>query len=340
VASAAGDPNPTTALLRLINGYQVSQAIHVIAMLFIADLLRDGPRKSEDIAAATDTHADSLYRLLRAVASVDVLEEGDDRTFSLTAIGEGLRSDAPRSLSGWAAYVGRPYYWNAWAHLLDGVETGELPFNQIYGCDIWEYRATRPDESAIFDRAMTTLTGAVNDALFAAFDFGRFRMIVDVGGGNGTLLAGILGAHPGSEGILFDQPHVVVHAEEVLRSAGVASRCRVVGGSFFDGVPEGGDAYVLKAVIHDWADAEAVAILGSCRAAMRSDALLILVERLLAGPNKDPITKFSDLNMLVAAGGRERTLEQFGALVDAAGFRLQGHTPTATGFNVIEAAPV
>ena len=174
---------PTVALRRLANGYQVTQAIHVAATLGVADLLRDGPRDSDALAGETATHAPSLYRVLRALASVGVLHEDDEGRFALTAIGEGLRSDAPEPVGGWAAFVGRPYHWQAWGALLHGVRTGENAFGSVYGTDVWDYRASHPDEGAIFDAAMTAIMLRANRHLLAAYDFGRFATVVDVGGG-------------------------------------------------------------------------------------------------------------------------------------------------------------
>jgi hypothetical protein len=332
------EERPSTTLRRLINGYQVSQAIHVAATLGIADLLADGPRTSEELAAETGTHPRSLYRLLRALAAIGIFREEAGARFALTPLGEHLGSDTVESLRGWAAFIGRPYHWQAWAQLSHSVRTGENAFRHVHGTDVWQYRAERPEESAIFDRAMETLTAASNRSLLDAYDFGRFGTVVDVGGGNGALLAALLTEYQKMEGVLFDQPHVVAHAEAVLSAAGVAERCRIVGGSFFEGVPEGGDAYVFKAIIHDWEDAEATAILRSCRRVVPKEGRLLLIERVVGPPNEDPATKFGDLNMLVAPGGKERTLEEFAALFADSGFRLEGGTPTAA-LNVIEGLP-
>jgi hypothetical protein len=333
------DQTPAAALGRLVNGYQVSQAIFVAATLGIADLIGSGSRTSDEIAAATDADPRSLYRLLRALAAVGVFHEEDDRRFSLTELGEGLRSEASQSVAGWAAFVGRPAHWQSWGDLLHSVRTGEGAFEHVHGTDVWTYRAGHPEEGAVFDGAMRTLSRRAARALVEAYDFGPFAVVVDVGGGNGTLLAELLPAYPEMQGVLFDQPQVVAGAEDVLRGAGVADRCRVVGGSFFDTVPEGGDAYVLKAIIHDWEDAEALAILRTCRAAIRDGGVLLLIERELGSPNADPQAKLSDLNMLVGPGGRERTLEEFETLLAEAGFRLTGATPTEAGLSVIEAIP-
>jgi hypothetical protein len=330
------DESPTQALRRLVNGYQVTQAIHVAATLGIADLLRDGPRSSDELAAATESHARSLHRVLRALASVGVLHEGGDGRFALTEVGECLRSDAAAPVGGWAAYVGRPAHFRAWGALLHAVRTGESAFRSVHGADVWEYRARHPEDGAIFDRAMTDTSRRANRQLIEAYDFGRFERIVDVGGGHGALLAGVLAAHPAVRGVLFDQPHVVADAGGVLEAAGVSDRCEVVAGSFFDAVPPGGDAYVLKAIVHDWEDDEALRILRNVRAAIADDGTVLVVERELGPPNADPDAKLSDLNMMVGPGGRERTRDEFAALLEDAGFALERVVPTAIGLHVFE----
>jgi hypothetical protein len=327
------DANPSTQLMRLANGYQISQAIHVAAALGVADLLAEGARDSDDLAEATSTNARTLYRLLRALASVGVLREEEGRRFALTPLGEGLRADAPDPVAGWAAFAGRPAHWQAWGDLLNSVRTGENAYRHVHGMSVWEHRERDPEDGAAFDRAMTEATRRANRSLLDAYDFGRFGTVVDVGGGRGALLAALLERHPGMHGVLFDQPHVVAGAE-------VGERRRVVVGSFFDAVPEGGDAYVLKFIIHDWEDEEAAAILRVIRCAAGEAATLLVIERELGPPNENPVAKLSDLNMLVAPGGRERTLEEFAALFAEAGFRLVGATPTDSGLSVIEATPV
>ena len=330
--------DPATAVRRLVEGFQVSQALHVAATMGIADLLVGGSRTSDELAAATRTHPPTLYRLLRALASVDVLRELDGFRFELTPLGECLRSDVPNSVQGWAAFIGRPYFWQAWAALEHSVRTGENAFQHVHGTDVWSYRAARPDESAVFDRAMTSLSRRSSAALLAAYDFGRFRTIVDVGGGNGALLAGVLVANPKLEGTVFDLPHVVEHAPALLAQAKVASRCRVVGGSFFESVPEGADAYILRAVIHDWSDEDSIRILSVVRRAIGADGVLLLIERVIAPPNEGRDVKFSDLNMLVGPGGRERSREEYAAIFEASGFRLSAVVP-AGAYSLVEAAP-
>jgi hypothetical protein len=313
-------------LRRAISGYQVSMALHVAATLGIADLLADGPRSSDELAAQVDADPDALYRLLRALARIGVFEEQPDRTFALTEDGAGLRRDAARSVRGHAAFIGRYHHWNTWSQLVESVRTGKPAFHSIYGKSPWEWREEHPAESALFDDFMTAMTRGVDDEIVASYDFGRFTHVVDVGGGRGALVAAMLAAHPQLTATLFDQEHVVAGAPRI-------ERCRSAAGSFFDEVPRGGDAYVLKSVIHDWADEEAVAILRTCAAALEGDARVLLVERDLA----DPAAPWLDLQMLVMLGGRERSEEEFAALFRAAGLEPTGVTPVAGGFAVFEA---
>lgn len=332
---------PAAALLALVNGYRVSQAIHVAAVLGVADQLADGARASDDLAARVGAHPGTLYRLLRALASVGVLREEPERRFALTPLGACLRADVPEQIRPMAIGVGQAPAWQAWGALLHSVRTGEDAFRHVYGVSKWEYDARDPEAGARFDARMTASSQRQAGPVLAAYDFGRFASIVDVAGGQGALLAAILGAHPAARGVLFDQAHVVAHAGPLLEEAGVRDRCRIVAGSFFDAVPDGGDAYVLKSILHDWQDDQAVAILRTIRQAMGPRATLVVVERLIGPPNEDSETKFADLNMLVSPFGQERTREEFAALFAAAGFRLVSVIPTGTDEkSVIEGQPV
>jgi hypothetical protein len=316
----------------MVNGYQVSHALSVAASLGLSDLLAEGPRTPAELAAATGTHEPTLLRLLRALTAVGVYERQNDGRFALTELGATLRSDVPGSVAGWARLVGRPSYVRAWAGLEDSVRTGENAFTRVHGTSVWEYRAARAEEQAVFDGAMTSLSAPVIEAVARAYDFGRFGSVVDVGGGRGHQLAAILVRYPGLRGVLFDQPEAVANVTP-------GERTSVVGGDFFAAVPEGCDAYLLKAVLHDWPDEQCVAILRSCRRAMAPDGVVLLVEQVLdLAP--DPVrTAFSDLNMLVAPGGRERELAEYGSLLTAAGFSLGRAVPTGTDVFVIEALP-
>jgi len=333
------DERPSVVLRRLVNGYQVSQAIHVAATLGIADLLAGRARQSGDLAAETQTDPRALYRLLRALAAVGVLEERDGRRFALTAVGDCLRSDAAEPVGGWAAFVGRRSHWHAWGELQHSVQTGEEAFRYAHGMDAWEYRAQHPEEAAAFEGAMTDLTRRSQRSIMDAYDFARFTTVVDVGGGRGALLAILLAAHPHMRGVLFDLPHVIASLDAVSPDPGVADRCRTMAGSFFEGVPAGGGAYVLRAVLHDLDDAQAVAILRTCRAAMGDDAKLLIIERDLGPPNELPGAKFSDVNMLIGQGGQERTIDEYAELMHRAGLRFIASTPGAFDLHIIEGEP-
>lgn len=330
------DENPRQALLRLVSAYQLSQALHVAARLGIGDHLASGPRSSDELAAETDTHPDALYRLLRALAAVGVLHELDGRRFELTELGEGLRSDVSGSVHGWASLIGRPMHWNTWSSLAESIRTGENTFRLVHGTDVWSYRAQRPEELAIFDGAMMSTTGVIEAAVLDVFDFGRFREVVDVAGGRGALLAAILTKHDTVRGVLFDQPDVVARAGTLLDRFG--DRCHAVGGSFFERVPAGADAYLLKSILHDWEDEECVAILRVIGKAMPEHAVVVVLERDLGAPNENAPAKLSDLNMLVNPGGRERSEKQYEALFTAAGLHYVGATASAAGITVFEAA--
>ena len=334
------EPNYPNDLMRLISAFQISQAIHVATTLGIADLLADGPQASDDLARKTATHAGALYRLLRALAAAGVFHEDDEKRFALTPLGACLKSDAPVPVGPWAALIGRPNYWQAWGSLLHSVRTGENAFRHVNGAGVWEYRSRNAEEGRIFDAAMTALSRRVSKAIVEAYDFGTFGRVVDVGGGHGVILAAILAANPSLRGVLFDQPHVVANAGLVIQAAGVADRCEITGGNFFETVPEGGDAYVLKAILHDWNDAKATQILRVCRAAIPAAGKLLLVEQVIAAPNEGLIGKMSDLNMLVAPNGRERTAEEFAELFTHAGFRLTSVIPTASAVSIVEGVPV
>ena len=325
-------------LMQMVNGYQLSQAICVAATLGIADHLSKGAYSSDELAALVDAHPQSLYRLLRALAAVGVLHEGGARQFSLTPLGQGLRSDAEHSVAPWARMVGRAYYRDAWGELLHSVRTGENAFAHAHGTGVWQYRIDHPEESVIFDRAMSSFVPALAAAVLTAYDFGGFELVMDVGGGQGALLAAILAQNPSQRGILFDQPQVVEGAGPLLRSASVADRCTSVGGDFFVSVPEGADAHLLKWILHDWDDERSIAILKSCRRAIKPGGKLVVLEAVLAPPNEGARAKFADLNMLAVPGGQERTEDEFARLLQAAGFSLARVVP-AGRIDVIEARP-
>jgi hypothetical protein len=326
----------------LMTGYRVSQALYVAAKLGIADLLAAGPRSAEDLAHTAGAHPASLHRLLRALVSVDVFAEDDDGRFALAEVGECLRTDAPDSQRATAIFYGDHRHWETWGKLLHSVQTGETG-RGTHAVDFAALAREDPEGAAIFNDAMTALTRTVDAAVASAYDFSRIRTLIDVAGGHGGLLTSLLRAHPHLRGVLFDIPPVIEGARARVEGTGVASRVELVAGSFFESVPAGGDAYLLKWIIHDWDDERSVTILTNCRRAMGADGTLLLVERIVPARVQQTATHqsilFADLNMLALTGGRERSEAEYRSLLGAAGFRLARIIPTASPMCIIEGVP-
>jgi hypothetical protein len=320
-------------ILQLATASWMSAAVSAAATLGVADELADGPRSVDDIAKAIDAHAPTLYRLLRACADFDLFEELDEKVFGLTELGHALRTDSPVSMRGFAMWVGDPADRYSWSGLADSVRTGQPAFEQVHGQSVWDYMAGNQDTSRVFNNAMTSASNQMIKPVVAAYDFSRFGTVVDVGGGHGALLAEVLRANPGVRGILYDQPDVVAGAS----FGDVADRVEVVGGSFFDSVPAGGDAYLLSNVIHDWNDEQSRSILANVRAAMAKDARVLLAEVVMPGKAEPaPTVKLMDLNMLVLCDGKQRTEAEFAELFRSAGLELSRIVPG--GFcSVVEA---
>lgn len=320
------EESPRLVLFQLLTGHYISHALYVAAKLGLADQLAGGPKDAEELAVATATHAPSLRRVMRLLAAAGVLSEADDGRFALTPVGDYLRSEAPLSARATALLFAGPNM-GAWRELLYSVQTGDKSFERVYGCEPFAYMSQHPEDAKVFNEAMTSASAQVARAVPKAYDFSRFRTVADVGGGHGVLLASILNAYPQLHGILFEVPHVAEGANKYLESAGVAGRCRIVGGDFFADVPAGADCYLLKSVIHDWDDERSVAILRNCHKAMPADGRLLLVEMVLptrARPGmRERIVLGSDVNMLVNVGGRERSEADFAGLYRAADFRLE-----------------
>lgn len=327
------------ALLAVARGYQRSQALAVAAGLGIADLLRDGPLPVADLARLTRTDPAALYRLLRALAAIGIFHEDAGRRFALNATAEYLRRDHPLSVDPVTRMFGADYQWRSWGALRHSVDTGGNAAVHALGVDVWEHRRRHPGDGDLFDAAMRTLSRESIDAVLAAHDFAAYGVVVDVGGGTGALLAAVLGAGPAARGVLVDQAHVVAGAAPVLAAAGVADRVDVVAGDFFADVPRGGDAYLLRRILHDWTDPDADRILRRLHAAMGPQARLVVVDAVVGPPNTDPDSAFLDLMMLVSAGGRERTEPEWRALLAAAGFRLVETTRATGSSHVLVAVP-
>lgn len=323
-------------LRALLNGYRNTALLYVAAKLGLADLLADGPRSSAELARCVGAHAPSLHRILRRLVTLGVCSEKHDGRFGLTALGTWLRVGTPGSLHGLAILCGEERV-GAWGGLLHSTMTGETAFNHVFGMSQWEHRQQHPELNEHFNAELRQGTARAIGPILAAYDFSSFRTIADVGGGQGALLAAILKAHPSVTGILFDQPHVVAGARSYLEAAGVAARCQVVAGSFFDRMPDGADAHVLKSVIHDWDDEQSLAILGNCHRALKKQGKLLLVERVMpARAPHDPDAILVDVQMLALTGGRERSKVEYRALFAAAGFTLTRVIPTQSGFSIIE----
>jgi len=315
-------------------------AIAAAAELGVADLLATGDKTTEELAAATNSHALSLYRLLRTLASVGIFAETSPRVFTLTPIAQCLRSDSPDSLRAFAQFMTMPLSWNGWAQLTHSVRTGKTYSQTAFGLpNLFEYLKTRPEEAALFDRAMTDLSRMNAPRVAEAYDFGRFRQLVDIAGGQGLLLATILKKHPKLQGVLFDLPAVVERARPLLAQHGLDGRCEAQGGDFFQAIPTGADAYLMQHIIHDWDDERAVVILRSIRNAIEPLGRLLLVEAVISPGNMPSPGKLLDLEMLLLPGGRERTEAEYRELFAAADFRLLRVHPTGGAEQVIEAAP-
>jgi hypothetical protein len=332
------------ALLRTFTGYPMAQVVHVAVQLGLADALADGPRGVEELAAATDAHAPSLARLVRALAALGVVAQEPDGRVSLTELGAPLRTGAPGSVRDTVLMLVSEWYWRSWGDLLYSVRTGEPAFDRAFGMSNFEYWEHDAEAGAIHDAFFTAMARSTTAPLVAAYDFSRCGTVVDVGGSNGPLLAGILRANPGLRGVLFDLPQVVAGAAPVLSEAGVADRCAVVGGSFFESVPAGEDAYVLKYVIHDWDDARAAAILRRVREAIAPEGVLLLIEQVLPERMEADATALQrarvDLQMLLMTpGGRERTEGEYRSLLRGAGFELRRVVPTESPFSILESVP-
>jgi len=339
-------PDDRRQLLAHIRGYRISQAVYVAVALGIPDLLAGGPREISELARASGSHVSSLRRLLLALAGVGVLEKMDADRFALTPVGAALRQGVPGSVRASVLFLLNESHWRPWGHLLHSVRTGETAFDHVHGASLFDYLATHPEESALFNQGMAGNSPAHARLVARAYDFSGMTRVIDVGSGRGRLIATILAEHEHLRGILFDQPHVIESARETLDEAGVADRCELVGGSFFDAVPQGGDAYVLRNIIHDWQDDQAIAILATCRRAMGDSARLILVERHVADdPREALLVLHADLEMLVNVGGRERTTEEYADLLVRSGFRLSrtislGRAEEAMAHYLVEARPL
>jgi len=332
-------------VVRLVEGSWVSKAIYVVVSLCIPDLLRDGPRKIEELAAATGTHTQSLHRIMRALAGEGLFNFDDLGRFSLTPAGAVLRTDVPSSLHYWALLMLGKVHQGAWEDLMHTTRTGESAFQHRFGVDLWQYCAQHTEHARLFAAAMAGFTTTYIQDLLSSYSFAAFKKIVDVGGGDGSLLIGILQANRNIQGVVFDLPQVVAQAKQRIDEAGFTDRCIASEGDALVEVPRGGDAYILSRVIHDWDDDKARKILVSCRKALTAGGRILVIERTMPDSAKETASlpasllsdiNMTDLNMMVMTSGRERTIREYQSLFAQAGLELIRVIPTHTAMNVME----
>jgi hypothetical protein len=329
--------DPSQYVFQIATGYVASTALYVAARLQIADRLANGPRAAEDLANEAGVHPDALYRVLRALASVGVFEEVSPRVFANNAPSATMTSSYPASTFPMALWISDPFHLRVYAEVMHTMVTGETAVEKATGVPVFEYFPRNPELSEIFNNAMTAFSAFVVPAVLDAYDFAGIGRMVDVAGGHGQLLMSILRKYPDMQGVLFDMDHVIAGAIPRIGAAGLESRVTTQTGDFFAAVPQGGDAYIMKHIIHDWDDERATRILRNIRAAMNRGGRVLLVESVIPPGNVPDFGKLLDLEMMLLPGGRERTEQEFRDLFAAAGFELTRVIPTQSPLSVIEA---
>jgi hypothetical protein len=317
-----------------------STAICAAARLGIADQLESGPKTTKELASTLNLHEESLYRVLRALAGLGIFHEGENRTFSQTPLSDVLRTNAKPSLRYAASMMIDDFQYRSFQGICTTIENGRPAVANVLGAGLFEYLGAHPDEAFNFNRGMSDMSSGEAPAVVGTYDFSGFQHIVDVAGGVGGLLAAILGAASRLRGTLFDQPSVIEQAKKDGLLTPFGDRCELVGGSFFEAVPAGADAYIMKHIIHDWDDERARQILTNCRRAINPHGKLLVVDRVIGPPNAPDPKKFFDVAMMLMPGGRERTEEEWNALYAASGFRVTRILPTPAPDSIIEGMPV
>jgi hypothetical protein len=325
------DPNLQDQLARLVSGYWYTQTIYVATKLGIAEHLKDGPKSAHELAQATGTNPRALYRLLRALASISIFAEEEGK-FSLTPLAECLLDPSAKAM----ATMRGDFQYRAWGELLYSVQTGASAFEKVYGKPVFDFLSENPEPGKLFDQAMTGVHGRETGAMLEAYDFTGIKTLADIGGGNGSVITAILKKYPAMQGIIFDLSGVMERTKANLKVAGLEGRCRIVPGNFFQAVPPGADAYLMRHIIHDWDDDKSLAILRNCRQAMDKGDKLLVVEGVVPPGNEPSVSKFFDLAMMVSPGGMERTEDEYRQMFEAGGFRLKRIVPTKTWISVLE----
>jgi hypothetical protein len=332
----------TEQIRQLATGYIPAALIGVVIELGIPDLLAEKTKPVSELAAATHTNDDALYRTLRTLSSFGIFTESSGRRFSLTSVGRYLRSDVPGSLCSYLRWITSSFLFRNYADLMYSVQTGEPTVEHLFGKPTFSYLRANPQLSRIFDDAMTSFSQMVSTALLQAYDFSGINVIADLGGGQGALLAAILQKYPTMHGLLLERESVLPEARKRFQECALTERCSSMAVDFFQSVPGGADAYLMKSIIHDWDDQRAGIILKNCREALRNVASgrLILVEAIVPQVNEPHMSKLTDIQMLVLAGGRERTREEFQQLLAHSGFRMTRVVPAQSFVSVVEAVPL
>ena len=313
-------PRPFEQMQRMISGHFLAQCLHAAAVLGIADLIERGQTSLDELAAATRQNRPSLLRLLRTLSSVGVLGEQPNNQFLLTPLGATLRTDAPDSVRDMAIFMSSEPIWRSWGSLLDCLKLGQPSFPQLYHSTMYQYLTQHAELGAAFNRFMTAQSELHNAAVVDAYDFSGIQILIDVGGGHGATLSAILSRYPQMKGIVFDLPEVITAAGS--ESQELAERCQFVGGDMLERVPAGGDAYLIKRVLMDRSDEEAIAVLGHCRAAVDPGGKILVIDPMLPASNEPHPNWFMDMHMLVVHGGACRTEMQFRSLLDLVGLQV------------------
>lgn len=330
------EPPPPVQLMQLLFGFAVSRAIGVCAELRIADLLKDGAKTAEELAQQTGVHARSLYRVMRACASAGVFSEDAEKRFSLTPLAEPLRSDAQGSLRAFAEMITTDWQFQTWAELTYSVKTGKPSFEKVHGMQAFDYFWSNEKAGRVFNDAMTSNSAFSSVAVVNGYDFSSISVLADVGGGHGFLLASILAKYGTVKGVLYDMPAIVAEAAKLLTAHGVSDRCELLGGNFFESVPKGCDAYIMKHIIHDWNDEQCITLLQNCRKAMPYGGKVLVVEMVVPEGNEPSPAKLLDLQMLQYLPGCERTEKEYRQLFDDASLKLTRVIPTMSPFSILE----
>ncbi len=328
---------PGVAVFQIASSAIAVQALWTAAELGIADHVSDQPASAAELAAKVHANPDALYRMMRFLTMLGIFREAGDQSFVQTPMSETLRSDHPGRMRAAVRLLSSGSFWRALGQFGEAVRTGETAWTITHGKPIFDYFPDHPEEGALFNDAMIGIHGAEPPAVAEAYDFSGLETVVDVGGGSGNMMINILQRHPDPRGIVFDLPPAAEAARERIEAAGLSSRCSAVAGDFFESVPDGADAYVLSHIIHDWDEARCVSILERCRRAMKPGGRVLIVEMVVPGPNEPHPAKLLDLVMLTVPGGRERTAEEYAALLARAGLRLERIVPTASPVSVVEA---